>query len=85
MIGWIILCIIIIAAAFTSAVYNINTYISLLIMLSSLVPGYFIFKLSMLTPKIVHKKEHNNKKQFKSQRGKVVNFPEGGRKKFNIK
>ncbi len=86
MIGWVILCIVIVTAAFTSAILDVNYLISLLIMLTALVPGYYIFKLSMQYPKRVR---HNPDKQIgkahidKHGTGRVINFPKGGRTKFD--
>lgn len=86
MIGWIVLCFVIVSSAFATAMYDVNPFISLLIMLTALIPGYFIFKLSMQSQRGTQRHERTpNRLKSSKDRGKVINFPEGGRSKFDIK
>lgn len=86
MIGWIVLCFVIVSSAFASAMYDVNHFISLFIMLLALIPGYFIFKLSFQRKRGTYRYDRTpNRLKSNKDRGKVINFPEGGRTKFDIK
>jgi uncharacterized membrane protein len=86
MIGWIVLCFVIISSAFATAMYDVNPFISLFIMLLALIPGYFIFKLSLQSKRGTQRHERTTSRlKSTKDRGKVINFPEGGRTNYDIK
>ncbi len=81
MIGWIILEAILVTLSIATVALSLSPVVTVICMVTALIPGFFIFqnarnlkkrKLKKTKSKVTHR--------FIQSRGKVLYFPEGGRR-----
>ena len=83
MIVWIILEVALISLSIAALALSLSPIIAVVCLVTALVPGYFIFQAvrqkRLRLKKKIHKKATRHR--FVKSRGKVLYFPEGGRRK----
>jgi len=81
---WLLLSIAFIFAAVGSVILSFPAVISCIILLTSLVPGYFLYRSAKLG--IYNKARARKARQrIGTGRGKIIAFPEGGKKNTSFK